>query len=501
MVSPGGGNESIALDDRPVGIWMGRDGKRILVSLPYELWIVNTSTKEVERTIELTAPAPRPFEAEDGGVWIGGPHLFRASMFNVVATKIGTRLGGFVERVGLIRPSLLCGVGPTGEVLWDTEEEEALHRRRTSEREVTGLEVAPDGRAVFADGSSTAWIIDPDHPAGYKKLKLHGTSNANVPAEGVVALGTSTEGRCLLGARDGAVAWTNRALRLEGEVFPHMNGRRAPLDLTGDRRWIYVLRPGGVLQRFLLSQPEPTDEEPEPDPLPEAQQTRVERGPTTMVMAPGGTLWMAGGTDHSQLGRLWPTSVEALEWSNVRLGTRTLEDDAPPEGVRTPSFVTTRSKFTGRPLAEVKVDEVLSGDFPFLVTHGYGSLLERPVARVAPNKVLPGDTVLLPAMVRFHEGTARPAILMRPGSVHDDRPVDLSWLAWGDEPRGWVPLRTPEIRNQGWSRRAVFPLQVALPTAPPGLAGHRCSIPERWTDADLFAAMARECKKLLKVLW
>ena len=34
-----------------------------------------------------------------------------------------------------------------------------------------------------------------------------------------------------------------------------------------------------------------------------------------------------------------------------------------------------------------------------------------------------------------------------------------------------------------------------------GLAGNREPLPEKWVDPELFAALARECKKLLKVIW
>ena len=33
------------------------------------------------------------------------------------------------------------------------------------------------------------------------------------------------------------------------------------------------------------------------------------------------------------------------------------------------------------------------------------------------------------------------------------------------------------------------------------LPGHRTPLPSRWVDAELFAALGRECKKLLKVIW
>lgn len=40
----------------------------------------------------------------------------------------------------------------------------------------------------------------------------------------------------------------------------------------------------------------------------------------------------------------------------------------------------------------------------------------------------------------------------------DGKPVyaeQPQWLVWGDNPRGWMPLETPQIRDQGWSRAEV----------------------------------------------
>ena len=105
--------------------------------------------------------------------------------------------------------------------------------------------------------------------------------------------------------------------------------------------------------------------------------------------------------------------------------------------------------------------------------------------------------------VRFQgaEGTARPALLLWPGvSDPADEPPAPAWLTWGDRPRGWMPVTTPKIREQGWSRTDLFPWQVALPR-PPALAGHRAEIAERWIDPALFEALRLECKRLLKVLW
>jgi hypothetical protein len=182
--------------------------------------------------------------------------------------------------------------------------------------------------------------------------------------------------------------------------------------------------------------------------------------------------------------------------------------EAPDEGAdeegpsARPSFVPTRSKIAGAPLAQLRVDDVLGGAHELWITRDHGTLLERPVEPRTAAEVMPGDAVLLPAMIRVQEGTARPALLLWPGVVDELREIPpLEWLTWGDRPRGWMPLRTPEIREQGWSRRGVFPLQVALASPPPALPGRRASIPARWSDKDGFAAMVRECKKLLKVLW
>ena len=176
--------------------------------------------------------------------------------------------------------------------------------------------------------------------------------------------------------------------------------------------------------------------------------------------------------------------------------------DAAISSTRRPDFTLTRSKLTGPPLAELKVDAVLGSDTQAVfVTHGHGSLLERPVLRRAAAEVLPADALLLPAMLRPREGTARPGLLLWPGTHDPHRePPEPQWLVWGDNPRGWMPLETPQIRAQGWSRTDLFPMQIALMSAPT-VAGNRAALPEKWVDPELFQALARECKKLLKVIW
>ncbi len=505
-----------SLDDRPLAILLSRDGKHLLVTLPYELWVLNLGTLEVERTIDLSSPVPSVCEAsKDGALWIGGHHLHYGSIFSTAVTKIGTKLGDFVDRVALLRPGLLCGVGSQGEVLWDVEKETPVHRRKVSEHPVLGL-VPVEGRAIWADGSQNAWVIDPEHPSGYMQLKLRTTSGSEVEAEGIVALGLSAPptgpGRCLLAARDGAVAWTGKHLRMEAEKFPRLPLRAAhPLALAGDERWVYVLRPRGLLQRFLIEQPKPPPgEEDDFEPLPEAEECRLEWPAECMLLAPpaadAARLIFGGPQSDGTLGRLWRVDPAALTWTPAKLGKRTLAEPKPAEpsepADNRPNFTPTRSKLTGPSLAELKVDAVLAADaVAVFATHGHGALLERPVTRRPATELLPGDALLLPAMIRPREGTARPALLLWPGTPDPHRePPEPQWLVWGDNPRGWMPLETPQIRAQGWSRADLFPMQIAVLGAPT-VPGNRQPIPEKWVDPDLFHALARECKKLLKVIW
>ncbi|MEX1367170.1 MAG: hypothetical protein AB1Z98_28845 [Nannocystaceae bacterium] len=502
----------VTLDDRPLSLATSRDGKRLLVVLPYEVAIVGSSTLEVERSIPLKSPSPSVTEGDEGALWLGGQHLHSSVIFGTAATKVGSKLGGFVDRVCLIRSRLLCGVGTHGEVLWDLAKEEVVHRRRAPEHPVLGLVPSPDGRAVWLGGQSHAWVIDPDHPSGYTKLKLKQTSAGPVPGEEILAVGLARKGAVVLAARDGAVAWTNRAMRLVAERHPVLAGDSRPLAVAGDAAYVYVLRPAGVLHRFLLAQPKPppadakaSKGDAEPEPLPEAEHCRLRRLATCLTIGDDGMLVLAGPHADDQLGRLWRQDPGQLSWEPLALGSRRLVEEVPdpePEASKAPSFVATRTKVSGAALSTITVDDVLAAKPAMWVTRGSGTLLERPVAVATPGDLLPGDAVVLPAMVRANEGTARPALLLWPGVADEERElVPPQWLVWGDEPRGWLPLRTPEIRAQGWTRRDVFPLQIALPRAVPVLPGRRTPLPERWVDAELFAALGRECKKLLKVLW
>lgn len=500
---------TVALDDNPCAIRVSLDGKRLLVLLPYELWVLKASSFELERTIDIPAAVPSIAQMpDDGDLWIGGHHLHRGNMFVARHTKVGTKLGGFVDHVCMIRKGLLCGAGSHGEVLWSLEKEAPVHRRKTSEHTVYGLVATIDGRGLWIDGSSRAWVIHPGHPEGYMQLKFRGTSKTPVPHEGFVAIARTDEGRILLAARDGAVGFTTSKLRVDREYLPKMSRRNAmPLAIAGDDRWVYVLRGRGVLQRFLIAQPMPepgADEEPEG--LPEAQECRL-RAPASclaLVRGPTSSLVFGGPRADGLLGNLWREQPDKLEWKNLQLQTRKLIEPTPPgpPSSRRPDFTPTRTKIKGPALHTLRVDDILKpSPTKAHITVKSGTLIERPVAYQAVAEVMPGDALLLPAMVRTHDGTARPALLLWPGVPDPEAPLlPTQWLTWGDHPRGWMPLTTPEIRRQGWSRSQVFPWQVALAEVP-DVPGHRVKLPERWVDQAQFEAMRRECKKLLKVLW
>lgn len=494
------------LDDRPLSVTASRDGKRVVAMLPYAGCIVSGTTLQVEREIELPSSHPSVYEGDEGTLWIGGAHLHRGSLFGTTANKIGSKLGGFVDHVCLPRPRLLCGVGTGGEVLYDLDKDEVVHRRKASEHEVFGAVASADGRAVFVDGTSYAWVVDPDHASGYMKLGLKTTSPVDVPAEGLVAIGTTPQGRVLLAARDGAIGWTNRALRIEDERVPKIEpGLRRPLAIAGDDRWVYVLRPAGVLQRLLIEQPEPPpDTKEEPPPLPQAQTCKLPRRATCLTLDPEGKLILAGPKSDDQLGQLWRADPQTLAWEDLRLAKRRLVEEAPAQKAAkgSPSFVATRTKISGDALSTIKVDDVLAGGTGLWVTRDSGILRDRPYASMDPADVLGADALVLPAMIRLHEGTARPAMLVWPGVADEHRPkLAMRFLTWGDEPRAWIELDTPAIRKQGWTRREVFPIQIALAKAPPDVPGRRPKLPDRWVDPELFSALVRECKKLLKVLW
>jgi hypothetical protein len=507
-----------------------------------------------QRSFELRAEHPSVAEDLDGVLWIGGAHLHKANALTGGLEKFGSKLGGVVDRVVVLRPGLLVGVGATGEMLWNVGDrtssdatqregtEEPGYRRKSPEREVHALVATPDERAVYADGSSAAWLVDPAHLQGYGQLRFKQTSPSPVPGEGIVALAITSKGRLVLGARDGGIAWTQPDLRLVEERFPLLDPKDArPLAIVGDDTWIYVLRPRGLLQRFLVVPPKPKREDDEtarrralsnvnvvrggrlgnldarrdkpadePPPPPPAQQVRLPRSAEAMTLLVDEQgrqrLVLAGAHADGQLGRVWQTTIDELAWTEAPLGKRELVARDPDAATpRAPDFTQVRSKIDGGKLSEIRVDDVVSGDVPFFVTHGHGSLLERPVTRKPMAEVLPGDALVIPAMLRLGEGTARPALYVWPASPRPSSEVNElpqpTWLVWGDNPRGWMILDTPSIRAQKWSRSQLFPMQIALASDGAGAPGHRVALPERWLDRELFLALARECKKALVVVW
>ena len=503
-----------SLDDRPLEIRSSMDGKWLFVSLPHEVWVMSAGELAFQRSIELDVPEPHVAEGEDGLLWIAGKHLYRANAFLPAVTKFGSKLGGFAHKVVLLQPHFLACIGPSGELLFDLEGERILHQRKHTHRAELGLVASADERAVFVDGESSAWVIDPAHPDGYMRLALRDTSGSEVESEGLVMVGRTSRGRIIVAARDGAVAFTTPDLRVAKESVPHGGG--PPLALAGDERWIYVLRGRGLLHRFLVEQPRsakkakkppptPTkkSDEDEPEPLPEAQSVRLEKPASCLALLRRegrSELVLGGPRADGQLGRLWRIDPETLAWQSLALGKRTLVEANVATDVRAPNFVAIRTRVDGPPLAALAVDEVIAGKTTWLVA-SQGTSTERATMPM-PSEAKPADTLLLPAMVRHAEGTARPALVLWPGCSDAEREApEIGFFVWGDSPRGWMALDTPAIREQKWRRAAVFPLQVALPGPSPEVPGHRLEIPRRWIDPTLFAALVSECKHLLKVLW
>jgi hypothetical protein len=539
------GGVETSLDDAPISVTASRDGKWLAVSMPWEVWILDAKTLEFRRSIELKVEHPCVAEGGEGALWIGGQHLHRANAFTTGLQKVGTKLGGYVDQIAILRPDLLCGVGGQGELLWDIGEDAPTHKRKSSHPDALRVIATADERAVFIDGSECAWVLDPNHPSGYMQLRLPTTSDHFVREEGLVALGLSRRGRCLLAARDGAVAWTESNLRIAAERFPRVSGAASrPLSISADERWVYVLRPGGLLQRLLIEQPEAyrrqeerrsrekgqgsgrgrprrarertgpgpsSTHEEEIEALASAQQCRLEKPASCFALLgadePGSSdeatrLVVAGAKSDGQLGRIWSVELSSLAWQDLEMRPRALHDAEDRETRAAPSFVTTRSKLEGPPISSLSVDDVLGGRVDYWVTRGQGSLLERPTVVRGLDEILPGVALLIPAMLRFREGTARPGLFLWPGEAREDRPApDPMWLTWGDKPRQWIALDTPQIREQRWSRSDVFPLHAAMRIAAPTVPGLRSKLPKRWHDAKLFTALVDECKHQLKVLW
>src|SRR5690606_7996982 len=121
---------------------------------------------------------------------------------------------------------------------------------------------------------------------GYMKLKLKSTSIGEEEREAITVVGLTRTGANIIAARDGALGWTNRAVRVVHECYlAGASGDVSPLAVDGDEQWVYVLRPSGVLHRFLVAAPPPTPGSKEPPPtLPEAQSVQLERVPTCLAL-------------------------------------------------------------------------------------------------------------------------------------------------------------------------------------------------------------------------
>jgi hypothetical protein len=280
-----------------------------------------------------------------------------------------------------------------------------------------------------------------------------------------------------------------------------------------------------VLQRFLIEQPpdvraaqkkeakrpSPPHErpgrkdEPAPEPLPEAEQVRLDRAASCVGLlddARGPLLVFGGPRAEGKLGMAWSVEAETLPWEVIAPRERTLRDAAPLVEPTAPDFTPTRTKITGPALRSLAVDDVIAARGPWMTTSS-GALLERPIAQWRRDEpILAGDVVLLPAMVRAHAGTCRPALAVWAARQRAERDTpEIGWVVWGDRPRGWIALETPQIREQRWTRSEVFPLTVALGASAPDAAGERPAVPAKWRDAELFDAMVRECRAKLEVLW
>ncbi|MGB1700713.1 MAG: hypothetical protein ACPHRO_12205, partial [Nannocystaceae bacterium] len=204
-----------------------------------------------------------------------------------------------------------------------------------------------------------------------------------------------------------------------------------------------------------------------------------------------------------QLGYLSKVRLDTLQWTPLRLRVREcVEQETTPEP-KAPSFLPTRTKVEGPTLSTLRVDDVLNPAADALLTTSRGGLRDRAYSPLGAQAPMSADVLVLPAMFRLKEGTARPGLVVWPGTARRELPAPrLQFLTWGKDPSvGWVELSTPEIRAQQWSRTDIFPLQVAIRRVPKEVPGQRAKIPRQWEDEALFEALARECRKAMKVLW
>jgi hypothetical protein len=521
-----------SLLDAPVfELVLSGDGKRVYALQPFEVSVLHAKTLELIRSIEVPNEVPSVAETEDGELLIGGHHLYRVAPLAGRAQKAGARLGGWVDRVAMLRGDQLIGVGQSGEILWTLGKSAFDHQRAQTHTKIAGPLVLPNQHAVFADGGSSAWILDPAHPEGYTQLHLKRTSVTSEPGERIVALHTDPRGRIALAAADGAVAITTDRLTISREFCPRapvMSAaispwERAALAIANDERWLYVLRPGGEIHRFLLQQPARPKESPAArpgaarvapaDPLPPAQYAKLDASAEFFILLGSDEgenyqcpALVAGrrGTDL-ELGYVSRLDLETLSWQGLTLRERPIVEVAPPPAPpAAPSFVVLRNKPKGPALKTLAVDDVLAADGPTWICAHQGPLLERATQVLAADiEILPGDTLVMAAMLKPANGLIRPALALWPAHPEDaSQAEEPTLLVWGDAPRGWFALNTLTLREQRWPRAEFFPCAVMLREVVRDPPGKRRPLPAHWqVNGEAFSNAAQECKRLLKVLW
>jgi ATPase subunit of ABC transporter with duplicated ATPase domains len=93
----------VNLDDHPLALAVSRDGKRVLVTLPYDVWIVSAQTLEVERTILEHMRSAAPEQTDTDLRKILGAFLFTG---DDVDKPAGVLSGG--EKTRLALATLVC---------------------------------------------------------------------------------------------------------------------------------------------------------------------------------------------------------------------------------------------------------------------------------------------------------------------------------------------------------------------------------------------------------
>lgn len=518
--------KGLGLDDCPFALIPSKDGKWVFALVPYGIRVLPASLSCVERSIDLPHPQPSLWEDEDHELWIGGHHLYKVHAFSGKPSKVGTKLSGWVDKiVGLERDKLLLGIGPQGEILLERSTLKEHFRRQHPHQGPFDVCALDSDKAMLCHGQSVGHLLDLNHLKGYTQLGFKDKDPWENPAQRIILSyhsPTHHPERLFFAAQDASLAWTGQGLRLEASLYLPKPGRHTkPLAMFADRRWLYLLLQGGVLHRHLLTPPKLKNKEQDPrkrakvaqDPLPAAQKTRLPKIATAMLgqsmdrstdpnLAPETTLQFASAQAKGQLGLVWNCKPEDLDWQNLELGARN-ETKAPQ--AQAPSFVPTRHRFEGEKLATgLSVDDILTGSPQQWVTGSQSNrIVDRSFKAIEVPELMSLDSLVLPAMLRLANSDARPGWIY--WSPSGETP-SLRYFVWGDNPRAWIELSTPELREQKWSRTEVFPLQVALRSTGlhelPQSADDRYErIPAAWKDAELFAAMAKECRQRLKVLW